>query len=85
MPVQGGCHSNGVREDLLQHGAGWRLLSTLWAAETLRVLASGEKRDESGSTVQLPGAGGSLLGRLHMNHPFPMTIWERAALLCGFW
>lgn len=46
--------------------------SILRAAETQRPQEWGEgRRDPSGSTLQLPGAGGSLSGWLHITLSFP--------------
>lgn len=65
------------------------LRSILGAAETQRPQEWGEgRRDPSGSTLQLPGAGGSLSGWLHINHAFlharMSSVRRGAAVLCGF-
>lgn len=63
--------------------------SILRAAQTQRPQGRGEgRREPTGSTLQLPGAGGSLSGWLHITHSFPhartSSVRRGAAVLCGF-
>lgn len=62
--------------------------SILRAAQTQRPQEWGEgRREPSGSTLQLPAAGGSLSGWLHITHSFPRarmsSVRRGAAVLCG--
>lgn len=63
--------------------------SILRAAQAQRPQEWGEgSREPSGSTLQLPGAGGSLSGWLHITHAFSharmSSVRRGAAVLCGF-
>lgn len=63
--------------------------SILRAAQTQRPQGRGEgRREPTGSTLQLPGAGGFLSGWLHITHFFPharmSSVRRGAAVLCAF-